>query len=138
MKKLIFLTGISLLLLSAKCNKKFGFKLGEPFELKMGVTMPCSDCDDLSVQFISVKEDSRCPEFTNCIWEGQAVIEFNLISKQTITIDLIERKGHPEMSRKVYGDYSYTLLKVDPYPKSGSQIMDEDYILEMKVERVKS
>ena len=138
MKKLIFLSGVIFLLTAAKCGKDKGFSLGEPFQLKMGETLKCADCDNLTVQFLSVKEDSRCPEFTNCVWEGQAVVAFSLQTGSTNSLDLIMRQGHPEMARKVQGDYSYTLLKVDPYPKSGMQIKDEDYVIEMKVEKIKS
>ncbi len=140
MKNLLFLTSIFFLMTASKCEKDSGntFSLGETFSLKAGESIKCKNCDNLSLQFVDVKEDSRCPEFTNCVWEGQAIITFSLQSDQSNTLELTSRQGHPQLAKKTMGDYSYTLIKVDPYPKSGTLIKDEEYVLEMTVEKIKS
>ena len=140
MKNLLFLTAVFFLMTASKCEKESGntFNLGETFSLKMGESIKCKNCDNLMVQFMEVKEDSRCPEFTNCVWEGQAVVSFSIQSEENSTLELVSRKGQPQLAKKVMGDYSYSLIKVDPYPQSGSQIKDEDYVLEMTVEKIKS
>ena len=138
MKKLMILSAVFLTFVAAKCNKEEGFATGENFEMKIGEEANCKNCTALSLNFVGIKEDSRCPEFTNCIWEGQAVVELSINTGSKMPLELIMQKSKPELGQKVVGDYSYKLEKVDPYPKSGTSIQDEDYIITLVVEKVKS
>jgi len=134
MRNLFYFLAAFLLFTAATCQKGDSFTLGEPFQLKVDEQKAC-DCGDLSIQAKGVKEDSRCPEFTNCVWEGQAIIEFMVDDDP---VELILRDDHPQLARKIKGNYSYTLLKVDPYPKSSVVTPAEDYLIEIKVDKIRS
>lgn len=134
MKNLLYFLAIYFLFTAAMCEKSTPFSLGEKFELKAEEIKAC-DCGDLSIEMVNVKEDSRCPEFTNCVWEGQAIIEFKADDK---SLELILREGHPQLARRIQGDYSYTLIKVDPYPKSSVKIPVADYVIEIRVDKIRS
>lgn len=50
------------------------FKLGEPFELRVGQEAVSAN-SVLSVRFLGVVTDSRCPVSVVCVWAGEAIIE---------------------------------------------------------------
>lgn len=137
MKNLCYAFTTLVLLTAAQCQKKAEFPLGEEFQLKVSEAKSC-DCGDLDVAVLQVKEDSRCPEFTNCVWEGQAIVEFELNDNKKTPMELILRKGHPQLGRKILGDYSYTITKVDPYPKSGVKIQPEEYVISLRIDKIRS
>jgi hypothetical protein len=49
-----------------------------------------SSLGKIKVKFISVEEDSRCPEGTNCVWAGNAKVKITLAKgrKQARTFEL--------------------------------------------------
>ncbi|MCB0616734.1 MAG: hypothetical protein KDC75_25625 [Phaeodactylibacter sp.] len=135
MKNYLLLLGLLLLFSASKCGKKNGFELGQTFRLQIGEKAHCQ-CPGPSIQLTAVKEDSRCPEFTNCIWEGQAVVQFSLNNSGRQYIDLSLRDGHPELASRKVGDYIYRLEKVSPYPQAGRVTEPEEYIVELVVEGI--
>jgi hypothetical protein len=136
MKHLFFLFAASLLLMAAQCNEPDGeaFPLGEAFELTIGEQKACQ-CDGPAIKATAIKEDSRCPENTNCMWEGQAVVTFSLIDEgqKEEALELTLRKGHPKLSSKTVGAYQYTIQQVSPYPKDGVKINTEDYKIQLLI-----
>jgi len=135
MKNCIFLFTLCLLLGAAKCGYRNGYEIGQPFRLQVGEAARCR-CPGPEIQFTAIKEDSRCPEFANCIWEGQAVIQFSLSGEDRRYIDLALREGHPELATKKVDNYIYRLEKVSPYPQAGKEIQPEEYLVEIVVEGI--
>ena len=135
MKNFLLLLGLLLLFSASKCGKKNGFELGQTFRLQIGEKAHCQ-CPGPSIQLTAVKEDSRCPEFTNCIWEGQAVVQLLIEEATPQYIDLTLREGHPELSSKKVGNFIYRLEKVSPYPQAGQNIKAEEYIVELVAEGI--
>ena len=107
--------------------------MGQPFQLKVGETLKASK-DDLAVQFVQVKEDSRCPKNTNCMWEGQAVIELAFTGKVTQNVELIMSSGKSAKLDAQMGKIHCYLKKVDPYPEADKKIAEGDYVIEVVVE----
>ncbi|MCB0579951.1 MAG: hypothetical protein KDD10_11680 [Phaeodactylibacter sp.] len=135
MKYYLLLFSLALLFGAAKCGNQNDYQLGQLFRLQLGESARCH-CPGPTIQFTAIKEDSRCPEFTNCIWEGQAVIQFSLEKGERQYVDLTLRAGHPELASKKVGDYIYRLEKVSPYPQAGKAHQPEEYVVEMVVEGI--
>ena len=135
MKKGLLLIGLFLLFGAAKCGKKSGYQLGELLRLQLGESARCQ-CQGPEIQFTAIKEDSRCPEYTNCIWEGQQLVQLSLNNSGRQYIDLSLRDGHPELASRKVGDYIYRLEKVSPYPQAGRVTEPEEYIVELVVEGI--
>lgn len=73
----------------------------------------------LRVKFLSVMEDSRCPEGTNCVWAGNAKIKVRVIDNKGRSKDFELNTNLPE--KKIsYGGYEIEIAKLDPYPKAGA------------------
>ena len=54
--------------------------MNREFDLRVGQEITVAGTD-MKVRFDSVKEDSRCPEGVDCIWEGNAKIALTLKQK---------------------------------------------------------
>ena len=96
------------------------------FEVKNGQTktIPGSKA---KVKFLSVVEDSRCPEGTQCIWAGNARVKLRVTSgRKSKIFDVNTGKGD---DRYIFEHCEIKLVKVDPHPKAGEHIRQKDYVV---------
>lgn len=110
-------------------------QLGDEINMKIGEATQVTDTE-ISINFLSVLEDSRCPEGVTCFWEGQAIVQLEIAEADNAVIELTERAGHPELAKDTLGGYVYTLLELSPYPKEGEEITEEDYALRFTVKEL--
>ena len=85
-------------------------KLGVAFDLRIGETVSIQD-EQLTIQFVNVPNDSRCPEGAVCVWAGNAVVEL----KVSNILDTLNTFVSP--SELTSGIYTIRLLNLSPYPK---------------------
>ena len=106
--------------------------LGQAFDIKVGQEATISS-QQLSLKFLSVSEDSRCPQGTNCIWEGNAKVNIQLTSQSQIsdTVELNTAMSLP--SEATFLNYNISLLDLQPYPLAGSTIQQSEYIATVSV-----
>jgi len=128
MKKAI-ITLISTLILSitvahseALPNK---VSLGEEFSIRPGKKVSIRDTK-LSIRFVSVIEDSRCPNGVQCVWQGNAKARFELtgLKKKPSTVHLNTGVAPKEAE---WSGYTVKLVKLTPEPKSGEKINARTY-----------
>lgn len=130
MKNILFFSCLFLLFAAAKCEKGPTYELDQSFQLKAGESMTCNCKDKLNIQFISIKEDSRCPKNVTCVWAGQVVTSL-LIDDQAVELALGSReKGK---SSHVIDGYVVQLQKVTPYPVDSGKIAPANYAVELIV-----
>lgn len=73
----------------------FGFSQDQPIDVpKITIKIPLGETvhfEEVSVKFVSVLEDSRCPLDVQCIWAGEAklVVEINENGKDQIAKELL-------------------------------------------------
>lgn len=127
MKGILLLLSFSLFLAKA-CDTSDDFNLGETFTMEPGQELK-NNTADLTVKWLEVAEDSRCPKDTNCVWEGQAKISL-LVNGDPMTLTL--RDGKPEEARANYGGYVFEATQLDPYP-DGTVIDPTQYRLQLLV-----
>ena len=84
----------------------------------------------LSVRFVAVTEDSRCPRATTCIWAGEvrASIEIREGKQQPLQVEL-----KPGGSADA-GDFRVSLIGVEPYPAADRKIVAQDYRATLKID----
>jgi hypothetical protein len=107
-------------------------KFGEILRLKIGDSENV-DGKDLIVKFNDIIEDSRCPETTECVWEGQVRVHLTAEEKE---LELILRAGKENLAKDTLNNIVYTLLSVTPYPGPEAPIAKEDYEIELKVDKL--
>jgi hypothetical protein len=80
----------------------------------------------LSVTFIGVNADSRCPVGSTCVWQGQVQVRLGFGDSQQ---DILEGRS------TVVGQYRITVLKVNPEPVKDQQISPAQYRVTLKLEQ---
>jgi hypothetical protein len=103
--------------------------LGTPFRLVVNETVAVAG-SDISVTFLNVTEDSRCPADVVCVWEGQVTAMVGLTENST---DLgrfnltLGGGGNASMAEQTVGLYTIRLTEVQPYPLSSQPTLPSDY-----------
>jgi hypothetical protein len=88
--------------------------------------------DDVSLHFVAVAGDSRCPKDVVCIQGGDAIVKLQVkTSGDTRDAELHTANTQPVVS----GDLTLELLQLMPYPFSGRTIQPEEYRATLKVSR---
>ena len=106
------------LLLFFGCNKideANTLKIDEVTEIKLGKTVKNSEYG-ISLQVESVN-DSRCPIGVQCVWEGNAYVEFQLTTKQGSHKFTLDTHDPPNFKKDTLIEgIKYQLIDVLPYP----------------------
>jgi len=88
--------------------------------------------DGVSVRFVAVSGDSRCPADALCIQGGDAVVKLQVTSAN----DMREVELHTGNTQPVTsGNLTVELLQLMPYPFSGRTIQPEEYRATIRVIR---
>ncbi len=88
----------------------------------------------VSIKFVEVVEDSRCPTGVDCIWAGRAKVKVtvttNAKTEEKILIFGEVRPGEEE-STNLYSSSQFAIngLKLTPYPNAKSVGKIENYVL---------
>ena len=110
-------------------------KTPETLVLKAG-QQKRSKLSGLTVKFVSVTEDSRCPVGTNCVWAGNAKISVR-VSKNghTRTVDL---NTNVRDNAVIVEGYSIKLIRLTPEPRSNVRINRNGYQATLEMEKLTS
>lgn len=86
----------------------------EKQEIKMLVgTKKKASRSKLTVKFLSVVEDSRCPEDANCVWAGNAKIKISVKSADQPE-EFFELNTNTGATGTTYGRYAVYLTELTP------------------------
>lgn len=97
---------------------------GEPFELALGQTAEIRGLGE-RIRFVSVEEDSRCPEGVQCIVAGKARILLEVSGGgEPATVELGTAGGTADA---VQDGQTIRLLELMPHPSSKRSIQPADY-----------
>lgn len=128
-----FLSAISLFILILSC-KTSTFPppepvLGKEFQIKSEQELAFSE-ENLTIEFIGVEEDSRCPEGVVCVWAGNARIFLRLNQERLELNSTLDPK-----EQRVDSLYFVRFVSLDPYPVYGETIDPEDYVATLIINR---
>lgn len=104
---------------------------------KIGIKVPKGETvvlKDVSIKFLEVVEDSRCPEGVNCIWAGRAIVKVEVTANgksEEKTLIFGEVKPGEEKNTNLYNSAKFAIngLTLNPYPTSESTGKDTGYNL---------
>lgn len=139
MRLLLSVFLLSSLMLFTHCQDKSmeSFTMGEPFILNMN-EMNLNPDALMTIQFLEVKEDSRCPQDVTCIWEGRvvAVLQAEIgggKTKETFLLATVNKQKDAGTAITV-GEYKIELMSVLPARGvQANEIAKESYQLQLKV-----
>jgi len=112
------------------------YQLNAPIEIGFNKTI--SFCDEsISITFSKLISDSRCPENVVCVWQGLAEIEVLVnLDGQEKTFRLSTYPPFNNIpSEVIFGDYHFGLQNVFPYPNTSKSHRENDYSIQMLVEK---
>jgi len=90
----------------------------------------------LTVEFLKVEGDSRCPSGVTCVWQGDAAVELRLTSADGRRAGTTLHTALNVQPKSVeYDGYDVTLADVQPYPKAQAPIEPGAYVAVISVSR---
>jgi hypothetical protein len=91
--------------------------------------------ENLTLKFVAILEDSRCPEGVQCVWAGNARIELAVTKtgEDTASLELNTNDRFPIEAQ--YLGYLITLIDLQPYPKATKQISLQDYTVNVEIRK---
>jgi hypothetical protein len=106
--------------------------IGDPFQLRINHTAIILP-NNMSMRFIDVPEDSRCPAFVACVWQGQVTVSLNFTeSSFHSTSSILNFTLGPlplnSSAKDIYG-HTIQLQQVEPYPIREQKIAKSDYTI---------
>ncbi|MEH6764100.1 MAG: hypothetical protein V7655_06340 [Aequorivita antarctica] len=104
---------------------------------KIGVKIPIGQAivmKGVSIKFLEVIEDSRCPTGVQCIWAGRAIVKAAVTSNgktEEKTLTFGETKPGEEKNTNLYNSKEFAIngLTLNPYPTSENTGKDKGYFL---------
>lgn len=93
-----------------------------------------STAGGLTVTFIGVSSDSRCPAAAICITSGEATLQFAFYANSRSANNVLQVYD-PDKKRTVYEGFSVEVQTLAPYPITFNSIKPEDYRVTVKVDR---
>ena len=104
---------------------------GQDFDLKAGQSAKVTNTP-ITVIFRSVSQDSRCPSDVTCVWAGDGAVKLGL---QSTAASSQEPTLHTTLDPKTvdFSGYRVRIVGLTPYPKSGSPISGEKYVVTLNV-----
>ncbi|MDX2247708.1 MAG: hypothetical protein SF052_13070 [Bacteroidia bacterium] len=96
------------------------------------ITLPLQG---ITLSFLSLESDSRCPEEVTCIWEGEVVVKLGVAligqEPQSFIVGISPRPDVPQSF--TFEDYTIELIEVNPYPVQGVNVPLKKYEVVLKV-----
>jgi hypothetical protein len=109
---------------TAPLDREFGVREGEQVEVDQGL---------LTVRFLEVAEDSRCPTGAQCAWAGEGVVVLRLARAGREPAEVTLRTT-PSKDSGSYEGYRVVLRELDPHPHVGGS-PPETYRATLEVRR---
>ncbi len=130
----LFLATLSILSTGFGGGEAIQVKLDEPFELRIGEKASVAG-GEVTLTFLAVPQDSRCPKGEQCIVAGKAIVSLEVAPRDgaavTLKIDTSVESGEMDIS-----GFQIGVLGLSPYPVSGRPISSQDYLLKLSVHRL--
>ena len=108
--------------------------LDTPFTLapSQSIEVNTPDGSGLTIAFISVENDSRCPIGAQCVWAGEATVQLT-ISSATMTEQNVSLKTNNQPVE--FNGYLITLIDLSPVPTMDVETDPNDYRATLSVSK---
>ena len=130
MKKLLF----TLMLISLVAAGTFA-RVPDTLSITEG-NQKVADRGKLTVKFVTVIEDNRCPMNARCVWAGNAKIKL-AISKGKAAPRMIELNSNSAPTSVKLLGYQFELVGMTEKVPAGMDMMDKPIVATISVSRVK-
>jgi hypothetical protein len=91
--------------------------------------------DKLTIKFVSLVEDSRCPTDTNCIWAGNAKIKIQ-VGRGKTAAKTFELNTNLEPQTVSFAGYEIKLVNLTPQPATNIRINRNGYTAVFSIKKL--
>lgn len=134
MKQLTYLAFLIAVLLAACASAATALPAGEHV-LALGQSVASAD-GSVTITFVEILEDSRCPADAMCVWQGNVKVLIEVsqgTEAQQFTLTLGELL-EGDVNSITVGDSTVTLTQVDPYPLASQPADPADYRITINIQ----
>ena len=132
----LFIVSLSCLLLATACDERSPVAptvpLNRQFTLAPGESASIENTS-ISIEFMRVSGDSRCPADAVCIQGGDALVEVRVRNGNTAEYDL--HTGDHSRAAVTHAGFRIELVQLQPYPFSSRTIQPGEYRATLTVTR---
>ncbi|MBK8810149.1 MAG: hypothetical protein IPN69_05380 [Acidobacteria bacterium] len=89
----------------------------------------------LSVKFLAVVEDSRCPEGVNCVWAGNARVDLK-VRRSNGAWKAVELNTGMGAQSVTFEGYELKLNSLTPSPKAGVPMDRRRYVIKVSIKKL--
>jgi hypothetical protein len=111
--------------------------LGSSFDLRFGERSTLAG-ESLTLTFVDVLEESRCPAGVQCIWEGNARVGVKAEKPPSRPATLALNTSGRYDREATYQGYRVQLLTLLPHPAHGQTLQATDYCANLKIVRAQA
>lgn len=108
----------------ANLDSEFVIQVNQSAEIKS---------EDITVTFLNVTADSRCPADVMCVWMGQADIELSIQKGDEESTVSLTIGGDSSPEESIFDMYLIQLIELAPYPYSTEVIQPDEYTATLKI-----
>ncbi len=102
-------------------------QLNQEFTLKVGQTAVIKE-EELTIRFLTLIEDSRCPRRVQCVQAGQAQVSISIRQEDRESLPFtLNTNPQLKQDRASFADYEIQLRALDPYPEEPVKPNPNDY-----------
>jgi len=90
---------------------------------------------EITIKFVSVTEDSRCPVGTNCVWAGNAKVHVKVTTRGGGQKTMVMNTSTGPKGDQ-YNGWAIYLTSLTPEPKSGKKMNQRSYVATFTITRL--
>jgi hypothetical protein len=90
--------------------------------------------EDLTITFVEVVSDSRCPTGATCIWAGEASSLIEITDSASTYRKVLTEPGSSSPTKADFTGYE-VMFNLLPYPVLGKETKAKDYLLKLIVSK---
>lgn len=107
--------------------------LDKEFTLSVGQSVSVRG-EDLTITFVEVVSDSRCPTGATCIWAGEASSLIEITDSASTYRKVLTEPGSSSPTKADFTGYE-VMFNLLPYPVLGKETKAKDYLLKLIVSK---
>jgi len=107
--------------------------LDKQFTISVGQSVSVKG-EDLTISFVEVVSDSRCPTGATCIWAGEASSLIEITDSASTYRKVLTEPGSSSPTKADFTGYE-VMFNLLPYPVLGKETKAKDYLLQLIVSK---
>ncbi len=126
---------LTIFIILAGCAQPTAAEVGlnKQFTLSPGQSATITG-EGLSIKFVELLSDSRCPKGATCVWAGEASCSVEITKSQSKFSKVLTQPGTTSPAETTFTNYDIS-FDLQPYPELDKQTDKSDYRLVLTISK---